>query len=157
MDNTTIYLQLKSLIRALAALCCLVASVEAWSIEQVFNVNGVAMRGYDPVAYFTEQRPVLGSPDITHQWMDVTWQFDNISNRDKFAEDPERYAPQYGGYCAYAVSKGSTAPTDPAAWTVIDDKLYLNVSKSVRSLWLPNARSHIETANENWPRLKAGR
>lgn len=119
----------------------------------VFNESGVAIRGYDPVAYFTEQTALAGKSTITHQWRGATWQFASAANRDRFVADPERYTPQYGGYCAYAASNGYIAPTDPHAWTVHDGKLYLNYSKHVRSRWLEDVPGHISRADVNWPDL----
>ena len=96
------------------------------------NGSGLAIRGYDPVAYFTDQRPVKGLPQFNYSWMGATWLFATAANRDQFSADPARYAPQYGGYCSYAVSKGHTASIDPEAWRIVDGKLYLNYSKGVQ-------------------------
>jgi YHS domain-containing protein len=90
------------------------------------SFTGTAIEGYDPVAYFNEGRPVEGKSEFSQEWMDATWYFASAENRDLFAADPEKYAPQYGGYCAWAVSQGYTANIDPQAWKVVDDKLYLN-------------------------------
>ena len=84
--------------------------------QPVFAEGGVAVRGTDVVAYATEGRPVLGRPDLAHHWHGAAWHFASAANRDRFAADPMRYAPAYGGFCAYAVSEGYTAPIDPAAW-----------------------------------------
>lgn len=118
-----------------------------------FNESGVAIRGYDPVAYFTQAKAVEGEAAITHTWQGATWRFANAANRDRFAADPERYAPQYGGYCAYAASKNYIAPTDPHAWTVHNDKLYLNYSKSVRKRWSKDIPGNISLGDANWPAL----
>src|SRR5437016_4674828 len=87
--------------------------------------GGIAIKGYDPVAYFTQSKPVKGSSAFTYQWMNATWWFASAEARDEFARIPEKYAPQYGGYCAYGVSQGHTAPIDPEAWTIVEGKLYL--------------------------------
>ena len=97
--------------------------------------NGVAIKGYDPVAYFTEGAPVEGSEDFTAMHDGATYHFASAANRDAFLADPEKYAPQYGGFCAYAVAQGATAPIDPEAFTVLDEKLYLNYSDHVRAQW----------------------
>ena len=115
--------------------------------------SGVAIKGYDPVAYFTQSRPVKGSPAFTYQWMNSTWWFASAEDRDEFATNPEKYAPQYGGYCAYGVSQGHTAPIDPEAWTIVEGKLYLNYSKGVKKTWSEAIPQHIEEANRNWPGL----
>lgn len=117
----------------------------------VYATNGVAINGYDPVAYFTEGAPVEGSPEFTSEWDGATLQFATADNKAMFDGDPEKFAPKYGGYCAYAVSKGYTASTDPAAWSIHEDRLYLNYSKSVRALWAARKRHHIEQADRNWP------
>ena len=115
------------------------------------SLFGTAIDGTDPVAYFTEGRPVEGSSDITHEWNGAKWRFSTEENRAKFAENPEAYAPQYGGYCAWAVSQGYTASTDPNAWKIVDGKLYLNYNKSVQSKWEQNIPGNIQAADKNWP------
>lgn len=117
----------------------------------VYATNGVAINGYDPVAYFTEGKPVEGSAEFTSDWDGATLQFASAENKAMFDGDPEKFAPKYGGYCAYAVSKGYTASTDPGAWSIHEDRLYLNYSKSVRALWSARKRHHIEQADANWP------
>ncbi len=124
--------------------------------DKVYSSWGTAIDGYDAVAYFTEGKPVEGDDDFTYEWNGATWQFSSAANRDLFAADPEKYAPQYGGYCAYAVSQGYTASTDPDAWSVVDDKLYLNYSKSVQSKWDQDRAGYISDANENWPDIESG-
>ena len=118
---------------------------------EVYAEGGVAVDGSDVVAYFTQGAPVAGDPAITHEYMGATWHFSSAANRDLFAADPAAYAPQYGGYCAYAVSQGYTAPTVPEAWSIVDDKLYLNFSTSVRSRWERDIPAHIAAADANWP------
>ena len=117
----------------------------------VFATGGVAINAYDPVAYFTMSKPVEGLDSITSDWDGATLRFASAENKAMFDADPVKYAPKYGGYCAYAVSKGYIATTDPAAWSVHEDRLYLNYSKSVRALWAARRRHHIERADENWP------
>lgn len=119
--------------------------------EQVYENRGIAVDGSDVVAYFTEGKPVEGSSDITHDWNGVTWRFASAANRDSFAADPEAYAPQYGGYCAWAVAQGSTASTTPEAWRIVDGKLYLNYSKRVQRRWEEDIPGHIKAADANWP------
>mgnify|MGYP000135608772 FL=1 len=132
------------------------AAGPARAVDAFFNTDGLAIQGYDPVAYFTEGRPVHGSPEFTHDYAGARWQFASAANRDAFAADPARYAPQYGGYCAWAVSQGYTASTDPAAWRIEGDKLYLNYSRSVQSRWEKDIPGNITKADANWPGLKAG-
>ena len=118
---------------------------------QVYSNDGIAIDGTDPVAYFTDGAPIAGSPDITHDWMGVTWRFASAANRATFAENPEAYAPQYGGYCAYAVSEGYTASTVPEAWKIVDGKLYLNFSRRIQRRWERNIPQRIADADANWP------
>jgi len=115
--------------------------------------SGIAIKGYDPVAYFTQSKPVKGSAAFTYQWLNATWWFASAEDRDEFAHSPEKYAPQYGGYCAYGVSQGHTAPIDPEAWTIVEGKLYLNYSKGVKKTWSGAIPKHIEEADRNWPGL----
>jgi len=117
----------------------------------IYIEDGVAVDGSDVVAYFTEGAPVAGDEAITHDYMGTTWRFSTEANRDAFAADPAAYAPQYGGYCAYAVSQGYTAPTVPEAWTIVDGKLYLNFSTSVRRRWARDIPGYVAAADANWP------
>ena len=113
--------------------------------------SSLAVSGYDPVAYFVEGRPVEGRKAFEFEWNGATWRFANAENRAAFAADPEKFAPQYGGYCAWAVSQGTTASTDPEAWRIVDGKLYLNYSKSVQSTWVRDIPGNIAKADKNWP------
>ncbi len=116
-------------------------------------VKGVAVGGYDPVAYFTEKTAVKGRPDLTVEHAGVTWRFSSEANRSAFQADPGKYAPQYGGYCAYAVAHGYTAKGDPEAWSVVDGKLYLNYDKSVRRDWEKDIPGYVKKADANWPQV----
>ena len=120
--------------------------------DPVFATRGnLAIRGYDPVAYFTEGKAVKGDKDFTLGWQGADWRFASDENRTLFAADPEKYAPQYGGYCAWAVSRNYTASTDPDAFTIVGDKLYLNYSRRVMRQWLEDRDANIESADGNWP------
>ena len=132
----------------------LVAPSAHASEEPVYqSFLGTAIDGTDPVAYFTEGRPVEGSSDITLDWNGATWRFSSVANRDLFAANPDLYAPQYGGYCAWAVSQGYTASTDPEAWAIVDGKLYLNYSKGVQARWEQDVSGNITAADANWPKV----
>ena len=122
--------------------------------SQVFVKGGNAIQGYDPVAYFIESKPVKGTEQFSYQWNDATWIFANQQNLDSFKLSPEKYAPQYGGYCAYGVSEDHKSPTDPEAWTVVDGKLYLNYNPTVKEYWNKDRAGRIEDANRNWTLLK---
>lgn len=119
----------------------------------IFAEDSIAIRGADPVAYFTEARYVSGSADYVYEWGDATWQFASIENRDLFADNPEQYAPQYGGFCAWAVAEGYTAPVDPEAWEIVDGKLYLNYDARIQRRWQRDIPGNIARANENWPEI----
>ena len=121
---------------------------------EVFNPSEKAIRGYDPVAYFTEGKSVKGNDNLTYHWKDANWYFSSTQNLNSFTKNPEKYAPQYGGYCAYGMSEGHKAPTDPDAWTIVDGKLYLNYSKDVRTKWRESEKERIDRADKNWPQLK---
>lgn len=129
----------------------------ALAFAQVDPVNkdgqGVALGGYDAVAYFTQHRPVQGTEGFTHKWMGAVWRFASAESRDRFAAEPERFAPQFGGYCAWAVSKNYTAPVDPTAWRIVDGKLYLNYSRKVQEQWQTDLRGRIAAGEKNWPAL----
>ncbi len=126
-------------------------AAHAASKPRVFTTNGLAIQGYDAVAYFTQKKPVSGKAQFSYRWRGATWRFASAAHRDAFKANPTKYAPQYGGYCAFAVSEGVTAPTDPTAWTVHNGKLYLNFSRGVRSRWLEDRDERISRANKNWP------
>lgn len=118
------------------------------------SFTGTALQGYDPVAYFRESKPVRGKSEFRRDWMGAKWYFASAENRDAFAKEPQKYAPQFGGYCAWAVAHGYTANIDPNAWKIVDGKLYLNYSKDVRKKWEADIPGFIKQANENWPKLK---
>ena len=111
----------------------------------------LAVSGYDPVAYFTEQKPVKGDSRFSTKYAGAEWHFSSAENRDKFIAAPEHYAPQYGGYCAWAVSEGSTASADPQRWKIVGDRLYLNYSADVQKKWELDIAGNIRKANQNWP------
>ena len=113
-----------------------------------------AIHGYDPVAYFTDSKPVKGDKKYSLLWNSATWYFVNQANLEAFKKNPEKFAPQYGGYCAYGLAGGHKAPTDPEAWLIKDGKLYLNYNKDVQVMWKKNQAAYIETADKNWPALK---
>lgn len=127
------------------------ATVEAADPVNTTLFGNVATKGYDPVAYFTDGRPVKGSKDHELEWNGATWRFASADHLAAFEAAPERYAAQYGGYCAWAVSQGYTANIDPEAWRIVDDRLYLNSSKEVQRTWESDIPGHIAAADANWP------
>ncbi len=115
--------------------------------------SSLAISGWGPVAYFTQGAPVKGSGSLEYKWNGATWRFSTPENLASFKTDPEAYAPQYGGYCAWAVSQGYTASSDPAAWRIVDGKLYLNYGTSVQRTWVEDIPGNIARANANWPKV----
>ena len=118
---------------------------------RVFQRRGVAIGGYDPVAYFTQAKPVRGDAAFAADHDGATFHFASAENKATFEANTAKYAPQYGGYCAFAVANGYTAKTDPDAWTVHDDKLYLNFSKGVWRRWLRDVPGNVAKGDANWP------
>ena len=130
---------------------CIAASAQK---SPVYTKNNKAINGYDPVAYFTESKPVLGKAELVYLWNGANWHFSTKENLESFKANPGKYAPQYGGYCAYGCSEGHKASTSPDAWTIIDGKLYLNNSAKVREYWNKNRPERIMQADKNWPEIK---
>lgn len=131
-----------------------ISQVGAASYLNKSGWTGVAIEGVDPVAYFTESKPVKGSGKFSFKWKGATWRFASAENLERFKAAPGKYEPQYGGFCAYAVSEGYTASIDPEAWSIVDGKLYLNYSKSVRALWSKDIPGRISKGDKNWPGIK---
>lgn len=121
----------------------------------VFQKDGIAIRGYDPVAYFRQSKPVQGKESISYEWNGAKWLFSSDENKEDFKANPEKFAPQFGGYCAYGLSENHKSPTEPDAFTIVDDKLYLNYSLKVKELWKKDIPGRIKKANELWPVLKS--
>ena len=113
--------------------------------------NGLAISGYDPVAYFTMGRPAPGSPAFEQRWNGATWRFASAENRDRFNANPEAFAPAFGGYCAWAVSQNYLAPGDPLYWRIVDGRLYLNFNARAKMLWEADLEAAIARGNANWP------
>ncbi|MEL6381761.1 MAG: YHS domain-containing (seleno)protein [Cyanobacteria bacterium J06626_18] len=119
----------------------------------VEGASSLAIRGADPVAYFTVGDAVAGNPEFEYEWNGATWRFSSEANMQAFAADPETYAPQYGGYCAKALSEGNLASVDPRAWSIVDGKLYLNYSLEVQEQWTSDVPGNIEKADAFWPNV----
>ena len=114
----------------------------------------VAIKGYDTVAYFTEGRPTMGKSEFSYSWNDVEWHFASAANRDLFSKDPDKYAPQFGGFCANGLSQGKKVVADPTAWTIVDGKLYLKFSEGARDRWRADQATKIKQAEVNWANPK---
>lgn len=120
-------------------------------VEEINNKHGLALQGYDPVAYFQEGKPVIGDAAVITVWQGATYRFASTQNRDAFVAAPERYAPQFGGYCAYAVSIGTTANGDPHQWAIVNERLYLNNNALAMALWNRDRPGNIQSGDTNWP------
>ena len=145
-----------SLAAAVAALSLAgMASPAAAAKPEVYTgtFSSIAVGGYDPVAYFDVGAPVKGEKEFATEYKGVTWRFASAENRDKFLAAPDSYAPQYGGYCAWAAAQGYTAPGNPDNWTIVDGKLYLNYNDKVQADWEKDIPGFIAKADENWPRI----
>jgi len=140
----------RALLAALPALL-LTARAGRAGTAPVYSEGGVALGGTDPTSYFTEGRPVPGDPAITARWRGATWRFATEAGRARFLQEPERYAPQFGGWCAWAVAEGYTAPTDPQAWRIEEGRLYLNYSRRVQRRWERDVPGNIARGRANWP------
>ncbi len=137
---------------ALALAAALLFAAPASAKEAIYsNWLGQAIGGYDTVAYFTAGKPVEGNGDFTAKWKGANWRFASAVNRDMFIAMPEKYAPKYGGYCAYAVANNTTAKIDPTAWAIVDGKLYLNYSHDIQKTWTADQDAFIAAADKNWP------
>lgn len=151
----------------LAALCVLFSAsgllAPRWAAAQspaeinTLESGGVAIKGYDPVAYFTEGKPVKGSKEFTAMFKGAAWHFSSAENKAKFEAEPEKYAPAYGGYCAYGVASGYLVKIEPDAWAIRDSKLYLNYDRSVQAEWAKSPEKYIEAADKAWPKLLSGK
>ena len=146
----------RGLCLASAVLTAMVIAVPTFAGEiNVGYFGNVAIKGYDPVAYFTDSQAVKGSPEFSQQWLGATWQFSGAEHRDLFAANPISYAPQYGGNCAGGLAYGDmTTNIDPEAWRIIDGKLYLNYDQGVAAE-LEEVPGMLEKVEANWPKVRA--
>lgn len=141
----------RPVVRLVAALAMFMAAAVAAAAPEIFSDPSGAIRGYDPVAYFTAGKPMKGSKAFQHTWRGATWSFVSKENLDRFVADPGRYAPQYGGYCAFGVANGYTPAVDPTAWAIVEGKLYLNLNAEVQQRWNGDRPGWIGKANAQWP------
>jgi YHS domain-containing protein len=144
----------KYLARFLALLALLSSHIAMADPAVYLNSAGVALSGNDPVAYFSAKAPVKGQPTLSTTYQEATYWFASPENRTTFLSEPSKYAPQYGGYCAYAAALGKKAPGDPTQWSVIDNKLYINYDARVQKLWLADVPGYIKSADSKWTDLK---
>jgi hypothetical protein len=113
--------------------------------------NNLAIKGYDTVAYFTLGEPKKGSKDFQYEWKGAAWRFISAEHLEMFKAEPEKFAPQYGGYCAWALSENKLAPVNPKQWHIVNDKLYLNYNAKIQKKWLEDRDNLIMKGDNNWP------
>jgi YHS domain-containing protein len=121
------------------------------AVPAVNAAEGIGLKGYDPAEYFINETPTKGSEQYSFAWKGVTYRFASAENLDRFKADPEKYLPQYGGYCAYAMSLDRIADIDPSRWAIVNGKLYLNNGFVAEKLWSINKTGNIASADRNWP------
>ena len=148
---------MKQILITLFLLISLATAGSASALDPVYTgfFSDEAIKGYDPVAYFTENKPVKGSEDYSFEYKGAQWLFSSKENLEMFKNNPGKYEPQYGGYCAYAVSQNKTASIKPELFTIHEGKLYLNYNASINEKWRKQKDSFIEAADKNWPGLLA--
>ena len=136
------------------AIILLISCSSKQNNAEIFIVDGKALRGYDAVAFHAEQKAVPGNKAYSFNWQGANWQFSSQAHLDSFKLNPERYAPQYGGYCAFGTADGHKAPTETDTWTITDGKLYFNYNNKVKELWMKDQKGYIEKADKLWPAVK---
>ncbi|AZO79227.1 MULTISPECIES: YHS domain-containing (seleno)protein [unclassified Bosea (in: a-proteobacteria)] len=130
-----------------------VSADETRPVNTLGSPDGIAIRGYDPVAYFREGGPRLGKAEFSVSHAGATWRFASAENKAAFEAQPARYQPAYGGFCAYGTSRGYLVKIEPEAWSIVDGRLYLNYDLGVRKTWAGKPKTYITRADGNWPRL----
>lgn len=145
---------LKGALAALAISVALPAAALAAGFDVNVTTTDLALRGYDPVSYFTDGAPTPGEIDITAEHQGATYRFASAEHKAMFEADPAKYAPQYGGYCAFGLAQGYKFDGDPQVWKIVDDKLYLNLSSKVSTIWQQDVPGNIENADAKWQMVK---
>mgnify|MGYP000671533518 CR=1 FL=1 len=150
-------MKFSTLIKSTFATSALLASSLSFASNIEVNANGndLAIKGYDTVSYFTKGAPTKGSDEFTAAYNGAIYQFSSAHNRDLFQSQPSKYAPQYGGYCAFGVAMEKKFDTDPLAWKIVDNKLYLNLNKDVQKKWLTDVPGYLNLSSENWTDIKS--
>jgi hypothetical protein len=143
--------RLLAILTAIAAALVSIPAAAAPAPAVYVSSGDLAAQGYDPVAFFTEGRPVKGSATHQLEWSGAKWRFASAQSLAAFKADPARYAPQFGGYCAWAVSQHYLAPGDPNFWKIVNGKLYLNANGRAKQLWEADQASAIARGHANWP------
>ena len=141
---------IKTILTGVALSIALASNALAAGVELNASSTGLALQGYDPVAYFTEGQATPGNWQITASYNDATYRFASEDHKAAFEADPEAYLPQYGGYCAFGAAMGFKFDGDPNQWKIVDGELYLNISKDIQERWLTDVPGYIVRADENW-------
>lgn len=144
---------MKTLLKTIAALVFTAAFSHAGSMVNVSGASGIALNGYDPVAFFTVKKPTHGDPGIQAKHEGATYLFSSKKNKAMFESNPSKYAPQYGGYCAFGASVGALFPVDISTWQVKNGKLYLNLNGAIVKMFNKDFDANIAKAEKNWPML----
>jgi YHS domain-containing protein len=144
---------MKILLKSLTALALLTVTAFAGDLVNVAGASNVALSGYDPVAFFTDSKPVNGSPSISSEYQGATYFFANEDHKNLFAANPEKYAPQCGGFCAFGVSVGALFPVDISTWQIRNGKLYLNLNQDILKKFNADFDANVAKADKNWPGL----
>lgn len=159
LRSKVVTFSLTGIVLAIVLIAIFVVGVIPGKADKTVNTTifGVAIKGYDPVAYFTKGRAIPGKKEFKYTWQDAQWRFSSADNRDLFASAPERYAPQYGGFCANAMTAGQVAGVDPEAWKIVNGKLYLGYSKASMTKWdekpMAAVKERLKQADIQWARL----
>jgi YHS domain-containing protein len=145
-------MKITTLIKSVTVAATLVISSLSFAadIDINANANDLAIHGYDAVSYFSDSKAIKGNHKYTATYKSAIYQFSSKENRDSFQENPEKFAPQFGGFCAMGVALNKKLDIDPMAWKIINDKLYFNLNKAVQKKWLSDVPSHLDTANRTW-------
>ncbi|MEP4036907.1 MULTISPECIES: YHS domain-containing (seleno)protein [unclassified Pseudophaeobacter] len=143
----------KSLLSGVALSVAMATSALAAGVELNASSTGLAMQGYDPVAYFTDGAPAKGSYKITTVFNDATYRFASEEHKAQFEANPEAYLPAYGGYCAFGTAMGFKFDGDPTYWKIVDNTLYLNLSKDIQERWEGNIPGFVQDANGHWENI----
>jgi YHS domain-containing protein len=150
-------MKLSPITLTLAALCIAGTALAAKISPINVDKKGVALHGYDPVSYFELDKPLPGSAAVSYAFGGAKWWFSSAENRQAFAQNKNKYLPQYGGYCAKAVSENQIADVDPLAYKIVEGKLFLNYDMRVQKIWEKDMAERIAKANANWPALRSGK
>ena len=143
-----------TLVASLGAVSTPVLAVKNTGGEYNTLYAGLGAKGYDVVSYFTDGKPTPGSDRYTHAFGGVTWQFASKAHRDEFVGNPQKYAPQYGGFCSWGAAQGKLFDVDPVnGWKIVDGKLYLNFNADINTTFSKDPASYIAKANANWADL----